>query len=79
MYTIMWAGLEPKEAGWSPPSDTNPKYMGSLLAPIGRCVRVCGWLRSGMSVTWSSVEFVCLAIHPPVFGTVCEAGRGLTC
>ena len=22
MYTIKWTGLEPKEDGWSPPSDT---------------------------------------------------------
>ena len=22
LYTIKWTGLEPKEDGWSPPSDT---------------------------------------------------------
>ena len=23
LYTIKWTGLEPKEDGWSPPSDTG--------------------------------------------------------
>ena len=35
MYTIKWTGLEPKEGGWSPPSDTLcavPDHSGQHVA-----------------------------------------------
>ena len=28
LYTIRWSGLEPNEAGWSPPSDTEHMFEG---------------------------------------------------
>lgn len=30
MYTIKWTGLEPKEDGWSPPSDTRKDLLGGV-------------------------------------------------
>ena len=58
MYTIKWAGLEPNEAGWSPPSDTNPKYMGSSCGHVDRSVGSVGQFDADLVVDDAFVDRV---------------------
>ena len=34
MYTIQWNGLQPTEAGWSPPSDTKQPHAQRCRDPL---------------------------------------------
>ena len=41
LYTIKWAGLEPNEAGWSPPSDTEHMFASPKALVRSRAVSFC--------------------------------------
>ena len=67
MYTINWIGLQPTEAGWSPPSDTKVDQAKRIcisawgVAPVRPVQPTCN--RKGSALQEKSTALGCRGLH----------------